>query len=157
MRRNKKTISRFTATLLTLTLCLTMSLSVSAAEKETLNYNEVTSISEDQVQPRGSLSGYGSQATSGRIAGQFNFAVNGSWSPWAGCTVKFEGFPSGTTFDYTLTNVDTGTTVFTRTFTTTSNDIDDNNIPMVNVSPGTYRLYWSLSNVHSGTIHCYVY
>lgn len=155
--RNKKTISRFTATLLTLTLCLTMSLSVSAAEKETLNYNEVTSISEDQVQPRGSLSGYGSQATSGLIAGQFTFAVNGSWSPWAGCTVKFEGFPSGTGFSYVLTNVDTGTTMFSRSFTTTNYDIDDNNIPMVNVAPGNYRLTWTIASPKSGTIHCYVY
>ena len=157
MKKNKKRISRFITALLTLTLCLSMSLSVSAAEKGTLNYNEVNSTSENQIQPRGSLSGYGSQNTSGRASGQFSFSVTGSWSPWAGCTVKFDGFPNGTTFYYTLTNVDTGATIFSRTFTTTSNDIDDNNIPMVNVSPGTYRLSWSLSTAKSGTIHCYVY
>lgn len=157
MKKNKKRISRFITALLTLTLCLSMSLSVSAAEKDTLTITEVNTASEGQIQPRGSLSGYGSQYTSGNLNGSFSFSVTGSWSPWAGCTVKFDGFPNGTTIDYTLTNVDTGATIFNRSFTTSSNDIDDNNIPMTNVSPGTYRLYWSLSNAKTGTIHCYVY
>lgn len=157
MKRNKKRISRFITALLVLTLCLSMPLSVSAAEKETLTSTKVDTTSESQIQPRGSLSGYGSQYTSGNVSGQFNLSVTGSWSPWAGCTVKFEGFPNGTTIYYSLINVNTGSTVFSRSFTTSSSDIDDNNIPMVNVSPGTYRLTWSLSTAKSGTIHCYVY
>lgn len=157
MKKNKKIISRFITALLTLTLCLSMSLSVSAAEKDALTITEVNTASEGQIQPRGSLSGYGSQYTSSSVSGEFNFSVTGSWSPWAGCTVKFEGFPNGTTIYYTLTNVDTGTSMFSRSFTTSSNDIDDNNIPMTNVSPGTYRLNWRIPTADSGKIHCYVY
>lgn len=157
MKKNKKRISRFIIALLTLTLYLSMSLSVNAAEKDTLAITEVNTSSEGQIQPRGSLSGYGSQYTSSKISGQFSFSVTGSWSPWAGCTVKFENFPNGTTIYYTLTNVNTGTSMFSRSFTISSNDLDDNNIPLANVSPGTYCLSWSLSNSNAGTIRCYVY
>lgn len=161
MKKNKKRISRFITALLTLTLCLSMSLTVSAAEKEKTISTEIQLASEGTIQPRGSLSGYGSQYTNSNPQGSFEFEVNGSWSPWAGCTVRFTGFPVNSVLNYSLIEVDTGRVFFSHTFTITSDaqaDKGDHNIPMLNVSPGTYRLQWTNIGVYdNGTIHCHVY
>lgn len=154
MKKNKKRISRFLVVFLTLSLYLSPTLAVNACESDPI---ETNTISESIVQPRGVLSGYGHQYTSGRKAGSFDFAVTGSWSAFAGCTVKFEGFPNGTTIKYTLTYVGNNQQKFSRSFTVNSSDNEDNNIAIYNVSTGTYRLTWELSNVQSGTIHCYIY
>lgn len=159
MKKNKKMILRFITAVLSLTLCLSMSLTVSATEDTTAT-TKTSTTSDSTIQPRGSLSGYGHQYTNGNVSGQFDFTVEGSWSPWAGCTVKFEGFPDGTVVTYRLVEVSSGRWMFgnsDRAFTVKSSDNDDNNIALVNVSPGTYRLVWTIVGTETGTIRCYIY
>ena len=63
----------------------------------TLAYESSNNIEVDTVQPQavyGSLSGYGYKYDDND--GSFSFAVNGSWSPYAGCTIKTEGFSNAT-------------------------------------------------------------
>lgn len=154
MKKSEKRISRFLAVLLALSFYLSPTLAVNANES---NNVEIGTILENEIQPRGVLSGYGQQYTSGRKSGSFDFNVTGSWSAFAGCTVKFDGFPSGTTIKYTLTQVSNNQQKFSRSFTINSSDNEDNNIAIFNVATGTYRLTWELSNIQTGTIHCYVY
>lgn len=154
MRKNKKMSSRFIVLMLVFTLCLSSTLTANATGSKSIETNTVL---ENEVQPRGVLSGYGYQYTSGKKAGSFDFTVTGSWSAFAGCTVKFEDFPTGTTIKYTLTQVSNNQQKFSRSFTINSSDNEDNNIAIFNVSTGTYRLTWELSNIQTGTIRCYVY
>lgn len=161
MKKNKKLISRLITAVLTLTLCLSMSLSVSAAEKAVPTAIEKNVASEGAIHPRGVLSGYGSQYTNGNLQGSFDFEVTGSGSPWAGCTVRFTGFPTGAILNYSLVEVSTGRVFFSHTFTIKDSvqaDEGDHNIPLLNVSTGTYRLKWSnVDHTDNGTIHCHIY
>ena len=160
----KKTILRFITTLLAITLCLSIPLSASAAEKDMATDIETVvtpdESTEEPVRPYGSLSGYGQQYTNGNISGSFEFNVTGSWSPWAGCTVKFDDFPAGSVINFRLVEVSSGRWMFgnsDRSFTVTSSDNEDNNIPLLNVSPGTYRLMWTIVGTERGTVRCYIY
>ena len=132
---------------------------VSHAAEPTIGDTHVISNEKD-IQPRGSLSGYGSQYTNYQYGGSFTFQVNGSWSPWAGCTVRFTGFPDNTYVTYKLEDLTSGRQYFDRGFTITSSsqgDEGDHNIAMANVSPGTYRLTWNVYSSVNGLIHCHVY
>lgn len=92
-----------------LTLCIMCGISTAAfAEEIKQDTNRSTSVemysteenSTDDVlsiQPRGVLSGYGNGTTNHTDTyyphdGEFWFDVEGSWSPYAGCTIKTEGF-----------------------------------------------------------------
>lgn len=141
-------------------LCLGMTVTVSAAELSTKTISEANA--EDvTIQPRGSLSGYGHEWHGGGSGiDYFDFTVSGSWSPWAGCTVKTEGFPSSASTAYRLVRLDGGSEIAMfpdNADRWLNGNNEDKNIPLFNVSPGTYRLYYQCYFGDSGTVHCWVY
>lgn len=138
-------------------LCLCMNTTTFAAEK----FSTSEQLKIQEVQPRGSLSGYGHEWHSGGSnLDFFDFEVTGSWSPWAGCTVKTEGFPSSASIAYRLVRREGNSEI--SMFPDNSDrwingNGEDKNIPLLNVSPGTYRLYYQSYFGDAGTVHCYVY
>lgn len=89
MRNSIKSLKvvRFLSVLLcSMMLIVSNNSTIFAAESN--NSREV--IGNDVQVMTGSLSGYGHKYDS--RTGSFTFSVSGSWSPYAGCTIKTEGF-----------------------------------------------------------------
>ena len=160
--KKRSFLKRFFPFALCVALFCFMNLATYAAEPNIAQSTSIlTTNDSDTVQPRGSLSGYGSQYLNGNYGGSFEFEVTGSWSPWAGCTVRFTGVPNGSYFTYNLTEISSGRSMFgDRGFTVTSGsqgDEGDHNIVLLNVSPGKYRLTWTSFDGVDGIIHCHIY
>lgn len=146
MRKSIKTkmVSRF----LTLMLSLAFTFSFSS-----ISFAAESSISNDigSVQPYGSLSGYGHKYDN--TNGSFTFTVSGSWSPYAGVTIKTEGFSSSTRITVKVYDSD-GSCKTTKTL---SGNDEKANIAIINVPTGTYTVRYSMQNASSGNIHVWVY
>lgn len=111
------------------------------------------------IQPRGVLSGYGN-GTTGQSGdywpsdGEFYFDVTGSWSPFAGCTIKTEGFIENDCVLVYVYNED-GDVIVEKELIGSSAEIK--NIPIFNVSPGRYRVYFLVRSSIPGTVHVWIY
>lgn len=157
--------------MLALALVFSLSTSAFAAEIETdeassvnalatlENINKETSEETSTIQPRGVLSGYGNGTTphSGDYwpsEGEFYFDVTGSWSPFAGCTIKTEGFATNDIITVIVYNPN-GEKIVTKYLTGTNDE--EKNIPIFNVSPGRYRVYFYTTTGMPGTVHCWIY
>lgn len=99
----------------------------------------------------GSLSGYGYKYDDND--GSFSFAVNGSWSPYAGCTIKTEGFSNSTSVTVKVYDSN-GSCKTTKTLG--AND-EKGNIAIFNVPIGTYTVRYSMSNPSGGSIQVWIY
>lgn len=64
-----------------------------------MEYPQNIDVTDNNAKAKGSLSGYRSMNIQGSGSASFIVDVNGSWSPWAGCTLKTSGFGSNTTID----------------------------------------------------------
>lgn len=73
--------------------------------------------------------------------------VNGSWSPWAGCTLKASGFSSNTTIDVQVCYVND-----VKCSKRLGPNSEVKNIAMLNVSPGGYTIKFTVnSNASNNT------
>ncbi len=136
--------------------------SVTIAETEVQpDVSSVVTSNEDVIQPRGSLSGYGHRwigsttgSPNGVTDGSYTFTVNGSWSPWAGLTVKAEGFSSDAIIVVHV--LKDGNFVCDGIDLYGSNQ-EKANIALWNVSPGEYTVNYSVKSSVAGTIHTWIY
>lgn len=120
----------------------------------TLAYESSNNIAVDTIQPQavyGSLSGYGYKYDDND--GSFSFAVNGSWSPYAGCTIKTEGFSNTTSVTVKVYDSN-GSCKTTKTMG--AND-EKGNIAIFNVPTGTYTVRYSMTNPSGGSIQVWIY
>mgnify|MGYP001096319974 CR=1 FL=1 len=99
----------------------------------------------------GSLSGYGQKDTSATCS--FKMSVNGSWSPWAGCTLRTEGFDSATINEIKVSDASGKV----KAQATLEGNMEVANLAMLNVSPGEYKVTTIMSNPSSGRIIVHVY
>lgn len=120
----------------------------------------------DGIVPYGSLSGYVSQNIPINISKEQNvyipIEVSGSWSPWAGCTLKTSGFPENTQLQlrvcYHVGPNDGSQDVEKIGWKSFGPSTEYTNIPMINVEPGNYRIYIEvIGNTGSGTVECWIY
>ncbi len=100
---------------------------------------------------QGSLSGYGYKYDSN--SGSFTFTVSGAWSPFAGCTLKTEGFSSSSTLTISVYD-SSGSCKTTQTLGPNENKA---NIAIFNVPTGTYTVKYSMSWPSSGSIQVWIY
>lgn len=101
--------------------------------------------------PYGSLSGYGEKATSSTIS--FKMTVNGSWSPWAGCTLRTEGFADATINEIKVRDASGNV----KAKATLQGNMEVANLAMYNVSPGEYEVTTIMGNPSNGKIIVHVY
>ena len=160
---NKKNrYKSFLALLLSLTTFFAFSSTSLAAEENIVNpITEITSNSQNttSVTPRGVLSGYNNGTTDHTDDwysqdGDFYVDVTGSWSAFAGCSLKTEGFASD---DCVIIHVydESGTEKCSATLEGSS--AEKKNIAIFNVSPGRYHVtFWVYSHT-PGTVHCWIY
>ncbi len=102
---------------------------------------EIVDVTNNGPQTRGSLSGYRSMDVIGSGEGSFIVDVSGSWSPWAGCTLKTSGFSNNATVEVSVCYGDD--VKFTKVLGPNS---EVKNIAMLNVSPGGYTIKLHVEN-----------
>ena len=105
----------------------------------------------DEPVPYGSLSGYGQKTDYN--SGSFTFNVNGSWSPYAGVTIKTSDFSSSTSLTIGVYDSN-GACKTTQSWT---GNFEKANIAIFNVPTGTYTVRYSMGYPSSGTIQVWVY
>lgn len=105
----------------------------------------------------GSLSGYASHThhASDSRYGSFTIQVSGSWSPWAGLTVK-TSFPDGNCTFGTLHLTRPDGTQIGDTLRPSANG-EIKNVALYNVPAGTYTVHYSVESTCDGTIEVYIY
>lgn len=143
--------------LLLAALMVCMSLSINAfAEDYSATYGENNSSSSSIV-PYGVLSGYAqyNYSGSGLKKGSFPITVTGSWSPYAGWTVK-TNLPGCSNISVYLTRPD-GTKIGNTLYPGAIDEIA--NQTLVNVPTGTYMVYYEITSSSNctGTIQVYIY
>lgn len=142
----KKTmLSRILALVSSLTLIFSCNAISYAAESNV----GIESNSEKSV--NGSLSGYGYKYDT--TDGSFTISVEGSWSPFAGCTIKTEGFSSSSQITVGVYDSE-GSCKTTKTLG--AND-EKANIAIFNVPVGTYTIRYSILNPSGGSIQVWIY
>lgn len=102
------------------------------------------------IQPYGVLEGYGSKTAYGD--NNFTFYVNGSWSPYAGCTVKTSGF----TCSSVAIGLYDASGACKASMQLSGND-EKRNYALFNVSPGLYTVRYALSTPCTGSVYVWVY
>lgn len=114
---------------------------------------QIVEVTDEGIQTRGSLSGYRCVEAIGSGTGFFVVDVSGSWSPWAGCTLKTSNFSSDATIEITVRYGDE--VKFTKTL---GPNTEVRNIAMLNVSPGGYTVDVKIeNNSNRGTIEAWFY
>lgn len=136
---SKKAI-RFLLLLLVFAISFTFNTTVFA----TNSTNETKSV-------QGVLSEYGQKYDNKN--GSFEFVVDGSWSPFAGCTIKTDSFNTVTSLTISVYD-SSGSCKTSQTIASTD---EKANIAIFNVSPGTYTVRYSLSNASYGRIQVWIY
>ncbi len=150
-----KGFKRFFSVIFALILCFSCSVSAFAATEEISATNSI-SLDSEEIMPCGSLSGYAQfsfkYGTSTTI-GSFPIQVNGSWSPWAGWTVKTE-FSGAANITVSLTRPD-GTKIG-DTFILSGNQ-EVANKTLLNVPAGQYTVHYTIDSASSGSITVWIY
>lgn len=147
-------MKRFLKKISTLVLALSIVLSINSTVFAAPLQEDTTSNALTTVEPRGSLSGYGHRyVNSYENAGSFTVNVQGSGSPWAGCTFKTEGFSSSDGVTLTLLKPDGGQAHAPI-------PIDGNGevqFAFLFAGTGNYTVKYGHHGGTAGTIHCYIY
>lgn len=112
---------------------------------------EVPEAVVDVPVPYGSLSGYGQAKISGTDS--FTFPVNGSWSPFAGCTIRTEGFDSQTVNEVIVCDASGNE----KARATLKGNMEVANLAIFNVSPGTYEVTSFMTMPSNGTVIVHIY
>lgn len=146
--KSQKTV-RFSILILVLLFMFSCNAIAFAAESNNINNNSAV---EKVIQPRGVLSGYNNTYTS-KSSGSFTFNVTGSWSPYAGCTIKTEGFSSSSSITVSVYD----SSGYCKTTQTLGTNTAMENITIFNVPTGTYTIKYSISSPSAGTIHVWIY
>ena len=104
----------------------------------------------------GTLSGYGSGSISGSNThdGEFWVDVTGTWSSFAGCTIKTSGFSENDSVIVTVYD-QSGNQKCSRQLEGSSSE--KKNIPIFNVSPGRYHVTIWVSSRQAGIVQCWIY
>ena len=114
---------------------------------------QMVDVTDDGPQARGSLSGYRSINVSGSGTGSFVVDVSGSWSPWAGCTLKTSGFSSNATIEISVCY---GDDVKCTKILGPNSEVK--NIAMLNVDAGGYTVKVNIKNKsNTGNIQVWIY
>lgn len=114
---------------------------------------QIVDVTDDGPQTKGSLSGYRSINVSGSGTGSFVVDVNGSYSPWAGCTLKTSGFSSNATIDISVCYGDD-----VKCTKTLGPNSEVKNIAMWNISAGGYTIKINVhNNSNTGNIQVWIY
>ena len=138
----------------TLMFCFATQMTVFATEST--NTMLSSNSEENEIRPYGSLSGYAYyyHSRNDSLIGSFTIEVTGSWSPYAGWTLKTD-FPSGTEFDYVYLTRPNGTQIGSTLYPSANSEIS--NQLLLDVPMGTYTVYYRLSSNSSGTIQVWIY
>lgn len=137
-------------------LMVCMSLSINAfAEDYSATYGENNSSSSPIV-PYGVLSGYAqhNHSTNSSPIGSFTINVTGSWSPYAGWTLKTD-FSSNSKFEYVYLTRPDGTQIGNTLYPNSTDELS--NKVLTNVPTGTYTVHYKLSSNGSGTMQVWIY
>lgn len=139
----------FSVILAVLMLCLQMQITAFATE-----YTPEP-LGDSGIQPYGSLSGYAQHYHSATApqTGSFSITVNGSWSPYAGWTLKTD-FDSCSYFKVYLTRPD-GTKIGSELYPNATDEIK--NQVLLNVPTGTYIVHYQVQTSCTGTIQVWIY
>lgn len=155
-----KNFKRFLSILCALALCLSCGVTAFASEvSDTPVSVSVASTDEGgEPVPYGSLSGYASfNFTYGKTErhGSFPIQVNGSWSPWAGWTVKTNFDPSETgTIFFWLTRPD-GSKIGDFAYPGANGEVK--NMALFNVPAGTYQVNYKIDSFADGNVQVWIY
>lgn len=140
----------FSVILAVLMLCLQMQITAFATEYAP------EPLGDSEIQPYGSLSGYAQHYHSANSpqSGSFSITVNGSWSPYAGWTLK-TNFDSNAEFEYVYLTRPDGTQIGSTLYPNATGEIK--NKLLTNVPTGTYTVHYKLSSNGNGTIQVWIY
>lgn len=164
----KNNIKRVLSVLLALTMCFAMSATAFAVAPETANSCETAAESENnQIQPRGSLSGYGQHwYNSGEPTnGSFTVNVSGIAWPTAKLTLNIVNFDAKT-FAFIWVYRPDGSLAYstgdaTADAITVANSSKYQNIIFPRGQTGPYTVVYSLGSyggtVPSGRINCWIF
>ena len=147
-----KKFLRFTSIILALIVCLSFSTTSFAMSAD---YTEEMALTSDEsVMPIGSLSGYSNFhfEKGDTSTGPFPIQVTGSWSPWAGCTIKTE-FDDYANITVYLTRPDGSKIGDTFTFSKSQ----EHAFTIFNVPTGEYKVCYSIDTNSSGNITVWIY
>lgn len=149
----KKTLATMVAT----TFVLASSMTALAAEP--IENNVKTEQDQETGVDTRAVSGYGHQYTNGQNSGSFEIVIPSGSTLFGHCSVRFEGFPEGSTVVYRLTKKGSSKIMFPGNADRIWNygDGDDNGISVGYLSAGTYVLTWDSWFGNSGTIHCHLF
>ncbi|MBP3254949.1 MAG: hypothetical protein J6M60_00445 [Clostridia bacterium] len=166
--RGKK---RFLSLILSFVLCFSMSSNAFAADidNEIINAEDDTTGSLDSVdldldpEPEdpvvmGSLSGYASYNFvygNSESNGFFNIQVNGSWSPFAGWTVKTSFNENEAANIYVFLLRPDGSQIGSTIYLDPTDEVT--NQLLLNVPVGTYTVGYHVNSIGNGTIEVWVY
>lgn len=159
----RKCIKSFVGISMVIALTITSVIPAFAAETTEASSNvqilsgdlQVVDITNNNIETKGSLSGYRSMNIQGSGSASFIVDVNGSWSPWAGCTLKTSGFSSNTTIDV---QVCYGNDVKCSKRLGPNSEVK--NIAMLNVSPGGYTIKFTVNgnaSNNTGNLTVWIY
>lgn len=148
-------------TFIAIVTCFAIQVTAFAAEPTVANTSVCSNDTVDEANSEGafygSLSGYASYTYIYGISkanGSFPIDVNGSWSPWAGWTLKTD-LPEGSWFTYVYLTRPDGTKIGDTLYPSAKDEIK--NQALFNVPPGTYTVNYGLNCVGEGTITVWIY
>lgn len=158
----KKLVQRIFVVALALVMCIPTALTCFAAEPSTGQVTSDVSItSSESVQPRGVLSGYaGFNYVEGvtPYIGEFTIEVTGSWSAFAGLTVKTSGFDPALSSEETVQVIlyrPDGSVIHEGVYLGANDEVK--NKPLFNVPTGTYTVVYRVLTVSNGRIDVWIY
>ncbi len=140
--------------------CFAVQLTAFAAEStdeiSNMNY-EISSETDSAIVPYGSLSGYASHAhhSGDALECSFPIQVSGSWSPFAGWTVKTNFSNNSCRISYVYLTRPDGTKIGDTLYPNANDELK--NKALYNVPTGTYTVHYALSTRCDGNIQVYIY
>lgn len=148
--------------------CLCGTTAFAAESEASIETVAVSETSDNEITPRGSLSGYGQHwHNSGEsTVGDFYVTVTGSYWPTAQLTLNIENFGSNDAVAVQVFRPDGtfawGTLDNAGDYITMANKDNWHNIKFTNGQTGTYRIHYSIINWNgntpgSGRINCWIY
>lgn len=149
------------STFIAIVTCLSIQVTAFAAEPTVADISVCSNDTVDETNSEGtvygSLSGYASYTYVYGVSktnGSFPIEVKGSWSPWAGWTLKTD-VPDGSWFTYVYLTRPDGTKIGDTLYPSAKDEIK--NQALVNVPPGTYTVNYGLNCTGNGTITVWIY
>lgn len=152
----KHLFSTFIAIITCFAVQLTAFAAESTANEMPYTEYEVSTESDSEIVLYGSLSGYASHThhSGDALECSFPIQVSGSWSPFAGWTVK-TNFSDSCRISYVYLTRPDGTKIGDTLYPGPNDELA--NKALFNVPTGTYTVHYGLSTSCDGTIQVYIY